>query len=201
MDDRRYFVGNQSLMDVNIHVEAYKKELIQKINEIDYQVIAEIIGALEVANKKKSDIYIIGNGGSAATAAHIVNDFGVGLRRKGKLNLRVCCLTDNVPTITAMSNDISYDDIFLAQLVDVINADDILIAASCSGNSPNIIKAVKYAKSKGAKVIALTGFDGGELYGLSDIQYHVSTEDGKYGIVEDMHLVFDHIIYEYFLKN
>jgi len=192
---------DSSINRVDSHIDSYKKELIQKINEIDNRVMYEIITLLESASENRNEIYIIGNGGSAATAAHMVNDFGVGLRIKGKLNLKICCLTDNIPTITATSNDISYDDIFLSQLKGVIKSGDILLAISCSGNSPNIIKAAQYAKTQNAKIVALTGFDGGELYNLSDIQYHIATDKGKYGIVEDMHLVFDHIIYEYFLKK
>ena len=192
---------DSNIETVTNHLSSYKNTLVQKINEIDNEVILEVISLLELASVNHNNIYIIGNGGSAATAAHMVNDFGVGLRVKGKLNLKISCLTDNIPTITATSNDASYSDIFISQLKNIVNEDDIVIAISCSGNSQNIIKAVKYAKTQKAKVVALTGFDGGELYNLADIKYHISTEKGKYGVVEDMHLIFDHIIYEYFLNK
>ena len=180
------------------HLDLYKKELIQKIQEIDGEVLCDIVNAFEMVHKKKSRIFVIGNGGSAATAAHMVNDFGVGLRSKGLLNLNISSLVDNIPTVTAVSNDVSYDDIFTMQLDGLIGSDDILIAISCSGNSKNIINAVRYAKKTGSTVISLTGFDGGELRCLSDIQFHVDTEDGKYGLVEDIHMIFDHILYSYF---
>ena len=86
------------------------------------------------------------------------------------------------------------------QLEDVINEKDLLISISCSGNSPNIIKAVNYAKEKNAKVIGCTGFDGGELKRLSDTVFHVDTTKGEYGLVEDVHMILDHIIYSYYIS-
>jgi len=176
----------------------YKGKLVHQINKIDFKTIEEVIFELNNASKKKHKVYVIGNGGSAATASHIVNDFGAGLRRRRLLNLDICSLSDNSSTITALSNDIGYDNIYYEQLHGILRTNDLLIAISCSGNSNNIVKAVKYAKEVGAKIIGLTGFDGGELKLLSDINYHIETDKGEYGVVEDLHMIFDHLIYSYY---
>lgn len=184
---------------MNYFIEKYKKQLTTQIVNMDNVVISKIIKNLEEVHLKKGKIYIIGNGGSAATASHMVNDLGVGLKRRGIRNFNIESLADNVPVITALSNDIGYENIFYMQMKDKINEDDILIAISCSGNSPNIVKAVNYAKNQGIKIIGLTGFDGGELKKLSDISFHVETEKNNYGLVEDIHMILDHILYSYFI--
>jgi D-sedoheptulose 7-phosphate isomerase len=181
-------------------LKEYKKQLIDRIECIDESVMSSVALEMVRASKNKNRIFIIGNGGSAATASHIVNDFGAGLKRRGLLCLDIVSLSDNVSTITALSNDIGYNEIYINQLEGVIKKKDILIAISCSGNSENIIKAVKYSKRNNATIIGLTGFNGGELRELSDINFHVQTDDGEYGIVEDIHMVFDHILYTYFIK-
>ena len=110
---------------------------------MDVDAVAEIINALE---NVKGKIYVIGNGGSAATASHMVNDLGAGLRRRKIRSFDVESLSDNTPVCTALANDIGYKNVFYMQLKDRITPDDILIAISCSGNSKNITKAVKYSK-------------------------------------------------------
>lgn len=86
------------------------------------------------------------------------------------------------------------------QLKNKLTKDDLLIAISCSGNSANIVKAVEYAKTVGAKVIGMTGFEGGKLKEISDIKFHINTTKGEYGLVEDMHMILDHIIYSYYIS-
>lgn len=139
-------------------------------------------------------IFTIGNGGSAATASHMVVDFEKGaneiLNTDKKFNLE--CLSDNTPIITAIANDISYDDIFVFQLEKKLKPGDLLIAISGSGNSRNIIKAVKYAKSINVPVIGVTGYDGGELMKLCDYKLHVPINDMQ--ITEDIHMMFDHML-------
>ena len=102
------------------------------------------------------------------------------------------CLNDNIPTMLAIANDISYDDVFLFQLEGRLTADDLVIAISGSGNSKNIIKAVEYAKRVGAKVVGICGYDGGKLFSLSDFPMHVNVNDMQ--IVEDIHMAFDHMM-------
>ncbi|MDC0933906.1 SIS domain-containing protein, partial [Arcobacteraceae bacterium] len=98
------------------------------------------------------------------------------------------------------ANDIGYENIFYAQLKRKIKKNDVLIAISCSGNSENIIKAVDYAKEQEAVIVGLTGFDGGKLKKLSNISFHVPTSKGEYGLVEDAHMILDHIIYSYYIS-
>ncbi len=185
-------------MSIESFVKSYKSHLIDLINNIDSSVIEAIINAIETTVQKKSRIYILGNGGSSATASHMVNDLGAGLRRRGIINLDVVSLADNTPVITAIANDIGYDNIFYMQMEGLLNPEDLVIAISCSGNSPNIIKAIQYAKKQGCKLVGVTGFDGGLLKEISDINFHVDVEKGQYGLVEDVHMILDHIIYSYY---
>jgi len=191
-------MGGSQTMSIESFVKSYKSNLIDLIDNIDSRVIEAIINAIETTVQKKSRIYILGNGGSSATASHMVNDLGAGLRRRGIINLDVVSLADNTPVITAIANDIGYDNIFYMQMEGLLNSDDLVIAISCSGNSPNITKAIQYAKKQGCKLVGITGFDGGLLKKISDINFHVDVEKGQYGLVEDVHMILDHIIYSYY---
>lgn len=181
--------------------QLYVNNLIQLLQNIDYEIVDQIIKILGEAAHKHSSIYIIGNGGSAATASHMVNDLGAGLRRRGLMNLDISSLADNIPVITAIANDIGYENIFYMQLEGLLKETDVLIAISCSGNSENITKAVEYAKHIGSTIIGITGFDGGKLRALCDINFHVDAPKGEYGLVEDMHMILDHIIYSYYINK
>ena len=176
----------------------YIKNLISILQNIDHESIASIITLL---NNTSGKIYIIGNGGSAATASHMVNDLGVGLKRRNIKNFNIQSLSDNTPVFTALANDIGYENVFYMQLKDNITKDDVLIAISCSGNSKNITKAVKYAKKQGSKIVGITGFDGGKLKEKSDISFHIKTAKDEYGLVEDAHMILDHIIYSYYISQ
>ena len=179
----------------------YKEGLISLIKEIDDNIIKKVIYLLNKVEKSDAMIYVIGNGGSAATATHMENDLGIGLARRKIKNFNIKSLADNSAVCTAIANDIGYENIFYSQLKDKLKQNDILIAISCSGNSTNIIKAVEYAKNEGIKIIGLTGFDGGKLKGISDINYHVDTVSQQYGLVEDLHMIFNHMVYTYFIEN
>ncbi len=189
------------MLKINNFIDKYTYSLTALLKNIDYQVVEQIINEFEQTIKNKSKIYIIGNGGSAATASHMVNDLGVGLRRREIRNFNVISLADNTPVCTAIANDIGYDNIFYMQLKGLIQKDDVVIAISCSGNSANIINAVEYAKEEGSTIIGLTGFDGGKLKELSDINFHIDTQKNEYGLVEDMHMILDHIIYSYYIEQ
>ncbi len=189
------------MKDIRNFTKEYVLKLSQLLNKIDEGVVADIVDIFEQVSKNKKTIYIIGNGGSAATASHWANDFSAGLKRRNILSVDIKSLADNTPVCTAIANDIGYENIFKLQLQDVLTKDDILFAISCSGTSPNIVNAVKYAKEIGAVVIGATGFDGGELLRLSDIKFHVQTPMGEYGLVEDVHMILDHIIYSYYMQK
>lgn len=182
-------------------IQTYKKTLTELIEGINEDIISEIILSIENTYKNKGKIYILGNGGSAATASHMVNDLGVGLARRNIMYLDIESLSDNSSVCTAIANDIGFDNIFYMQIKNKLKQNDLIFALSCSGNSSNIIKAVKYAKEQKVTIVGITGFDGGELKQLSDISFHIETQKGNYGQVEDLHMILDHIIYSYFIER
>jgi D-sedoheptulose 7-phosphate isomerase len=188
-------------MKIKSFVADYLTRLKLILDNIDPDIVSDIVDALEQSIVNKSRIYIIGNGGSSATASHMVNDLGAGLRRRNIVNFDVVSLGDNSPVVTAIANDIGYENIFFMQMKGLINPLDVVIAISCSGDSPNIIKAVDYAQNLGCKIIGITGFDGGYLKSISDISFHVDAPKNEYGLVEDTHMILDHIIYSYYTQN
>jgi len=181
-------------------IHKYINDLIDILQNLDHNEIEKIRNVLDSTIKNNSKIYIIGNGGSSATASHMANDLGVGLKLREIRNFNVESLSDNTPVCTAIANDIGYENVFYAQIKNKINKNDILIAISCSGNSANIIKAVEYAKKEDITIIGLTGFEGGRLKELSDINFHIQTNKGEYGLVEDAHMILDHILYSYYIS-
>jgi D-sedoheptulose 7-phosphate isomerase len=188
-------------MDKKDFVQDYARRLSDLLSEIDGDAVVAIIESLEQTANSGGTVYVLGNGGSAATASHMANDLNIGLKRRDIRKFNVVSLADNTPVVTAISNDIGYENIFYMQLLDVLKPEDLVIAISCSGNSPNITKAIEYAKQVGTPIVGCTGFDGGELKTLSDINFHVATPKGEYGLVEDMHMILDHIIYSYFIVH
>ncbi|MBR6452353.1 MAG: SIS domain-containing protein [Lachnospiraceae bacterium] len=180
-------------MEYNNLIETYIEKEIRVLKALDTDAISRVINVLEEARCAEADIYVCGNGGSASTAGHLAGDFnkGVSQMTSGK-KYRMHCLTDNLAAMTAISNDFSYDDVFLKQLEGRLRKSDLLIAISGSGNSVNIIKAAEYAKSVGCKVIGMTGYDGGKLKQMAD--YHLDVCCNDMQISEDVHLVFDHLM-------
>jgi D-sedoheptulose 7-phosphate isomerase len=188
-------------MIIKSFAKDYLTRLKRILDDIDVDVISDIVDTLEETIENKSRIYILGNGGSSATASHMVNDLGAGLTRRDIINFDVTSLGDNSPVITAIANDIGYENIFYMQIKGHISANDVVVAISCSGDSPNIIKAVDHAKDVGCKIIGVTGFNGGYLKKISNINFHVNAPEGEYGLVEDAHMILDHIIYSYYVQT
>jgi D-sedoheptulose 7-phosphate isomerase len=182
-------------------INEHKANLISLIDNIDEKLVENIIKQLEKVSLSNGIVYILGNGGSASTASHMVNDLTTGLARRDIRNFNIISLSDNIAVCTALANDVGYENIFYYQLKNKVKKNDLIIAISCSGNSPNITKAVKYAKKFNTTVLGLTGFDGGELKELSDINFHVNTKIGEYGLVEDLHMILNHIIYSYYIST
>ncbi|MCR5260268.1 MAG: SIS domain-containing protein [Candidatus Gastranaerophilales bacterium] len=174
-------------------ISGYIKKLCDTVNSLDYGEIENCAEVLDCAAKNGKYIYIIGNGGSAATASHFVCDFNKGLNDvQGKRNFKFVCLNDNISTIMSLANDSSYDDIFVEQLKNFIEKGDVLLAISGSGNSKNIIKAVEYANSVGAVTIGFTGYDGGEL--KKRAKYSVNANVDNMEISEDIHVILCHLL-------
>ena len=188
-------------MKIKPFIADYLTRLKLILDNIDSDVISDIVDILDQTIVNKSRIYIIGNGGSSATASHMANDLGVGLKVRNIVNFNVVSLADNSPVITAIANDIGYENIFFMQMKGLINPNDIVIAISCSGDSPNIIKAADYAQDLGCKIIGITGFNGGYLKSISDLSFHVDTPKNEYGLVEDTHMILDHILYSYYIQK
>lgn len=175
----------------------YLTYLSDLIKQIDVKVVEHIIDMFLKTLERNKTIYFIGNGGSAVTASHFANDIGIGTQGNAAKPFKVISLVDNLAVLTAISNDESYDNIFVRQLEAILQPKDVLVALSVSGNSPNVLKAVRYAKVIGAKTIGCTGFDGGTLRKVVDISFHIPTPRGEYGPVEDLFMVLDHLIYSY----
>jgi len=170
----------------------YTTELRSCLDQLDAGRLRELADRLHAARMSGQTIFIIGNGGSAATASHFACDLAKGAAVEGVPRIRVISLTDNVSLMTAIGNDISYEAVFTEQLKALIRPDDVLIAITASGNSPSILRAVEYARQCGAWTAGLIGFGGGLLRAMVDLDITVSSRN--YGPVEDLHLVLDHVL-------
>ncbi len=191
------------MIDFKKAIKEYYEREINIINNLNIEEINEAMNAIYEAYNNKGTIYVCGNGGSAATASHMQNDFNKGISEYVENKFRFCCLNDNYPTVMAIANDIGYEEIFRFQLLNKINKNDLFIGISGSGNSKNVLNAAEYAKECGIKVIGITGYKGGKLKEISDYKMHVAEEDMQ--IDEDIHMTFDHmmmkIFYNFLVKN
>lgn len=160
------------------------------LSNLDLDVISTIMREIEESQQRGNTIYICGNGGSAATASHFCCDFNKGVSGNFGTNTNFICLSDNIPTFTAIANDISYDEIFSYQLKSRLKPGDLLFVISGSGNSNNIVRAMEVAKEKGNRIIGLCGYSGGKVKKMSDVCFHVNVDNMQ--IVEDIHMMLDH---------
>lgn len=185
-------------LDALAFSKAYADYLITLIEQLDHSKIANCIDILEEARQNDNTIFVIGNGGSASTASHIGNDFGLAVIKKttkaSNKSYRALALTDNLSVISAIGNDSTYNNIFVDQLKVHFRKGDKLIVISASGNSPNLVVATEWFREQGGTVIGWLGFDGGKLKDMVDIPIVVSSPKGEYAPVEDLHLVINHII-------
>ena len=170
------------------YIELEKKVL----DSLSIEDIDAVMNVLEDARLTGKRIFICGNGGSASTASHFGCDFNKGISYEQEIKYDIECLSDNVPMMMAIANDISYDDIFVVPLRNKMKCGDIVIGISGSGNSENVLKAFRYANEKGAKTIAFTGYNGGELKRIAKYNIHVAINNMQ--IVEDVHLVLNHMM-------
>jgi D-sedoheptulose 7-phosphate isomerase len=173
-------------------VQEYLKGVKACIDELSEENIGNIVKLLFGAYLSNRQVYIMGNGGSATTAMHFARDLQIGAAFKDNHRLRATCLVDNMAFVTAIANDISYEAIFEEQLKSVVKKGDIVIGISASGNSPNILKGIEYARKDGAYTIGFIGFGGGKLKDIVD--YSVTLSSKSYQQVEDVHMVLVHVI-------
>jgi len=177
----------------------YKSKLLETLDSVDLGSVAEAIEILRKARDEDRHIFVCGNGGSASTASHFVTDMVKGASYKREARFRIMALTDSMPTITAYSNDVSYDCIFAEQLKNFAQPGDVVMGISGSGNSPNVIAAFELANSLACETIALTGRDGGKLGSLAKLQIRVA--EPHMGRIEDGHLIVCHMLCYYFMEN
>ena len=176
--------------------QQYFNYLAELLDTLNIKAIEAFAGEMERARENDNTIFLIGNGGSAATASHMANDFGTDIRKRGgsEIPFRALSLTDNAAVMLAIANDDSYKNLFINQLRIHYRQGDTLVAISASGNSPNVVAAAEWVKTQGGKVLSLVGFDGGKLKEISDVVIHVKSEKGEYGPVEDIHMIMDHLL-------
>ena len=170
----------------------YITALHQAIDLLPHSLIAEVIDILERARLQGRQVFIMGNGGSASTASHFVCDLAKNTRQAGLPNYRVIGLNDNMATFSAYANDEGYESVFASQLTNLVNPGDIVIGISASGNSKNVLHAMLEARKHNTTTIAFTGFDGGRLAQLVDINIRVESNIIEH--VEDIHLMLEHMI-------
>jgi D-sedoheptulose 7-phosphate isomerase len=177
-------------MNYSEQIHTYFSRVKDTLDALSVESLNNLMNLLEKARDESKFVYIMGNGGSAATASHYVCDFNKGLISEGRKGYKFLCLNDNFPSMMAWANDISYDEIFVGQLKSFLNIGDIVIGISGSGNSMNVLKAIKYANENGGITVGLTGYDGGKLKKIAKYNVHVPIDDMQ--ITEDLHMVLDH---------
>lgn len=170
-------------------VTGYVASLTDYIGRLDVDALLRIVERLRIARDDGAQVFIAGNGGSAATATHWVNDLGKATQKSGRTRFRVIGLADNISWFSALANDEGYERVFAGQLENLARPGDVLAVISASGNSPNLVRAVEHARAGGMTSIAFLGFDGGQLLQLVDEAFWVRTPPGEYGLVESMHSV------------
>ena len=186
-------------MTIETDIRSYLDRLLKTLDGMPVDDIARLSEMLYRAYTDGKQVFILGNGGSASTASHMAADLGKNTIGPNMRRFRIMSLNDNIPLLTALSNDLGYDNMFAEQLQNLIQPGDVLIVISGSGNSPNVLKAMEYAQSRSAQVAALLGFGGGKASKLSDLNVVIDSDD--YGVVEDAHLIVNHILVEHFRQR
>jgi len=178
---------------MELAVNMYFGDMVDAITRLPLSTIERIVEVLMRAYEGRRMIYLFGNGGSAALASHFACDLGKGAANGSLKRFQVLAFTDNVPLMTAWANDARFEDIFAEQLSNFVRPDDVAFAISCSGRSPNVLKALKVAREAGAFTIGLSGFQGGDMKNLCDLCLVVPSDNMQ--IIEDLHLSVTHAIF------
>jgi D-sedoheptulose 7-phosphate isomerase len=181
---------------MEFYVNSYIERLVETISALPRDQLGAMGEMLYRAYRNERQVFTVGNGGSASTASHMAADLGKNTIGPHMRRFRIISLNDNAAIVTALANDLGYENIFSEQLMNLIRPGDLLVAISASGNSPNVLKAIRYAREQCAEVMAILGFDGGVAATLADLAVVVPID--HYGIVEDAHLIVNHILVDYF---
>ena len=183
----------------NFEFNTYFDKVADTLNKIDSKTVSELVSLLLGAREKGNTIFIFGHGGSGATASHVTGDFLKGISYGLDKRFRVICLNDNIPGMMAISNDLTYDEVFVEQLRTYVNKDDVVIGISGSGNSANVVKAMELAASAGAQTVAFCGYKGGKIRDMADIVIHAPINDME--VTEDIHIIIFHAIKQAIMKE
>jgi D-sedoheptulose 7-phosphate isomerase len=173
------------LANLQAAIEALPRDRLSRLGEMLYR-----------AYRNEKQVFTLGNGGSASTASHMAADLGKNTITANMRRFRVASLNDNASMLTALANDLGYENVFSEQLKNHVRAGDLLIVLTGSGNSPNVLNAIRYAQRQSTEVVGVLGFDGGEAARLVDLAIVVPSTD--YGVIEDVHLIINHILVDYF---
>jgi D-sedoheptulose 7-phosphate isomerase len=184
---------------INGQLDTYLDRLRAALDDLPRDRLSALSDTLMRAYRNNKQVFIVGNGGSSSTASHMAADLAKNTIGPNMKRFRIVSLNDNAAIVTALANDLGYENIFCEQLNNLIQAGDVLIVVSASGNSPNVLKAIDYARSRSAEVIGLLGFDGGEAAKLADNALIVHSD--HYGVVEDVHLIINHILVDHFKSH
>jgi D-sedoheptulose 7-phosphate isomerase len=179
----------------------YRKKLNDLLDKVNSDDLEKALTAMITAFKNGNTVYVCGNGGSAATASHMQVDFSFFVRYFTKFKPRFIALTDNMPIITAVGNDTSFDDIFVEQMKGRFNKGDVIICISASGNSENVVRAAEYANQMEGASIGFIGFSGGKLKDVCTISLYTENPKGDYGPIEDLHMIYNHMMVNYLSKD
>ena len=181
------------------YLKSYKEKSLGVMQKISEEEVAGLITLLADAREANRQIFLCGNGGSASTASHFANDLGKGASWNRDDRFRVLALTDNVSWITALANDTDYSQIFVEQLKNYASSDDVLIAFSGSGNSPNVVEVVQWANENSVVTVGITGRPGGKLGKMA--RYPIFVESSHMGHIEEGHFLIQHLVGYYFMET
>ena len=179
--------------------DAYAERYAAAAASVERDRLAQAARLLDAAYGRNAQVFVCGNGGSASISNHLVCDHCKGIQTDTTMLPRVQSLSTNVEIITAIANDISYDDVFVYQLRTLAGSGDVLITVSSSGDSENVVRAARWARESDMPVIALTGFSGGRTAELASVNLHVEADN--YGVVEDMHQSLMHVLAQYIRQS
>lgn len=173
-------------------INAYFQNVHETLQSLDRDSVAGFVQELLNVRRRGGTVYAFGNGGSGGTASHFCGDLLKGVSHGLSVRFKAVCLNDNSPAVLAIANDLCYEDIFIEQLKNFLHPNDLVIGISGSGNSENVIRAMDYARARGARTIGMCGFDGGRLKGIVDTSVHVPLHDME--ISEDLHMCVLHCV-------
>ena len=179
-------------MGFQVFARQYLNGLNGLLDGFDTEAFDRIVNSILDAYSDETAIFIMGNGGSASTASHFACDINKGCCLDLDKKFKVICLNDNIPTLLAYANDLDYASVFVEQLKNFFHSGDLVIGISGSGNSENVLRAIRYANENGGKTVGLTGYSGGKLGQLVDIAYVAASDDMQK--IEDVHMIIVHMI-------